>query len=322
MKTGKKKRTIFHDYENGGDKMSLITNVQKFSIHDGDGIRTSVFFKGCPLKCEWCHNPETQRFEKEMQCDKEKCVGCGNCAKVCPNGAISMENGKPEMKKDACTFCGKCVNLCPIGIREIIGREYSVKELIKELMKDQMFYEESGGGVTLSGGEVMAMDIDYILAIAKELKRQDVTLTIDTCGYVPYEKFQAILPYVNTFLYDVKVMDPKLHKKYIGVDNQLILDNLIRLAADGARIYIRIPTIKEVNGNEKNMKEMIAFLKEHDIHPAQINLLPYHDTGSGKYSKLDMEYKGTDLHAPEKEEMESFVRLFVESGFQNTKIGG
>ena len=302
--------------------MSLITNVQKFSIHDGDGIRTSVFFKGCPLKCDWCHNPETQRFEKEMQCDKEKCVGCGTCAKVCPNGAISMENGKPEMKKDACTFCGKCVNFCPIGIREIIGREYSVKELIKELMKDQMFYEESGGGVTLSGGEVMAMDIDYILAIAKELKRQDVTLTIDTCGYVPYEKFQAILPYVNTFLYDVKVMDPKLHKKYIGVDNQLILDNLIRLAADGARIYIRIPTIKEVNGNEKNMKETIAFLKEHDIHPAQINLLPYHDTGSGKYSKLDMEYKGTDLHAPEKEEMESFVRLFVESGFQNTKIGG
>ena len=302
--------------------MSLITNVQKFSIHDGDEIRTSVFFKGCPLKCEWCHNPETQRFEKEMQCDKEKCVGCGTCAKVCPNGAISMENGKPEMKKDACTFCGKCVNFCPIGIREIIGREYSVKELIKELMKDQMFYEESGGGVTLSGGEVMAMDIDYILAIAKELKRQDVTLTIDTCGYVPYEKFQAILPYVHTFLYDVKVMDPKLHKKYIGVDNQLILDNLIRLAADGARIYIRIPTIKEVNGNEKNMKETIAFLKEHDIHPAQINLLPYHDTGSGKYSKLDMEYKGTDLHAPEKEEMESFVRLFVESGFQNTKIGG
>lgn len=302
--------------------MSLITNVQKFSIHDGDGIRTSVFFKGCPLKCEWCHNPETQRFEKEIQCDKEKCVGCGTCAKVCPNGAISMENGKPEMKKDACTFCGKCVNFCPIGIREIIGREYSVKELIKELMKDQMFYEESGGGVTLSGGEVMAMDIDYILAIAKELKRQDVTLTIDTCGYVPYEKFQAILPYVHTFLYDVKVMDPKLHKKYIGVDNQLILDNLIRLAADGARIYIRIPTIKEVNGNEKNMKETIAFLKEHDIHPAQVNLLPYHDTGSGKYSKLDMEYKGTDLHAPEKEEMESFVRLFVESGFQNTKIGG
>ena len=302
--------------------MPLITNIQKFSIHDGDGIRTSVFFKGCPLKCEWCHNPETQRFNKEMQCDGTKCAGCGTCAKICPNGAITMENGKPVWSSEKCTFCGKCVNFCPAGIREIIGNEYMVKELVKELMKDQMFYEESGGGVTLSGGEVMAMDLEYILAIAKELKRQDVTLTIDTCGYVPYEKFQAILPYVNTFLYDVKVMDPELHKKYIGVDNQLILDNLARLAADGARIYIRIPTVKEVNGNEENMKETIRFLKEHDIHPAQINLLPYHDTGSGKYSKLDMEYKGTDLHAPEKEEMESFVRLFVESGFQNTKIRG
>ena len=173
-----------------------------------------------------------------------------------------------------------------------------------------------------SGGEVMTMDMEYLLAAAKELKKQDVTLTIDTCGHVPYEKFQAILPYVDTFLYDIKVMDSQLHKQYMGVDNKLILENLVRLARDGARIYIRIPVIKEVNGNEKNMKETIAFLKEHDIHPPQINLLPYHDTGSGKYPKLDMEYKGTDLHAPERAEMEEFVRLFQEAGFQNTKIGG
>ena len=126
----------------------------------------------------------------------------------------------------------------------MIGQEYTVKELVKELMKDQMFYEESGGGVTLSGGEVMSMDMDYLLAVAKELKRQDVTLTIDTCGFVPYEKFQELLPYVNTFLYDVKVMDPELHKKYMGTDNALILENLVRLAKDGARIYIRIPTGK------------------------------------------------------------------------------
>ena len=189
-------------------------------------------------------------------------------------------------------------------------------------MKDQMFYEESGGGVTFSGGEVMSMDMDFILAMAKELKRQDVTLTIDTCGYVPYERFEKILPYVNTFLYDVKVMDPELHKKYMGTDNKLILENLIRLSQDGARIYIRIPTIKEVNGNEENMKETIAFLKQHDIHPAGVNLLPYHDTGSGKYAKLDMEYKGTDLHAPDKEEMEALAALFVNAGFTNTKIGG
>ena len=288
--------------------MKNITNIQKFSIHDGDGIRTSVFFKGCPLKCEWCHNPETQRYEREMQFDPGKCTGCGACVKACPSQALAMKDGRPVLDKEACTLCGRW--------------EYTVKELVKELMKDQIFYEDSGGGVTLSGGEVMTMDMDYILAVARELKRQDITLTIDTCGYVQYERLQALLPYVNTFLYDVKVMDPELHKKYIGADNKLILENLVRLARDGARIYIRIPTIKEVNGNEKNMRETIAFLKEHDIHPAQVNLLPYHDTGSGKYPKLDMEYKGTDLHAPDKEEMKSFVQLFADAGFANTKIGG
>lgn len=304
------------------NEMKNITNIQKFSIHDGDGIRTTVFFKGCPLKCEWCHNPETQKFEKEMQVDREKCTGCGACAAVCPNGAIHMEEGRPILDAEVCVFCGKCTRFCPTGAREVIGQEYTVKELVKELMKDQMFYEESGGGVTLSGGEVMSMDMDYLLAVAKELKRQDVTLTIDTCGFVPYEKFRELLPYVNTFLYDVKVMDPELHKKYMGTDNALILENLVRLAKDGARIYIRIPTVKEVNGNEENMKETIAFLQEHDIHPAQINLLPYHDTGSGKYRKLDMEYKGTDLHAPDKEEMEALAALFINAGYKNTKIGG
>lgn len=302
--------------------MNIITNIQKFSIHDGDGIRTSVFFKGCPLRCQWCHNPETQRYQREMQFDRNKCLGCGSCEKVCPNGAINMQEGIPVINREVCTLCGKCVNYCPEGLREIIGQEYTVKALVKELLKDQMFYEDSGGGVTLSGGEVMTMDTDFLLAIMKELRRQDVTVTIDTCGYVPYEKFEAVLPYVDTFLYDVKVMDPELHKKYIGVDNQRILDNLVRLAADGARIYIRIPTIKEVNGNEKNMRETIEFLKEHDIHPAQVNLLPYHDTGSGKYPKLDMEYKGTDLHAPDKEELEAFRQLFIDAGFKNTKIGG
>lgn len=302
--------------------MNTITNIQKFSIHDGDGIRTTVFYKGCPLRCQWCHNPETQRYEKEMQVDPDKCVGCGACARVCPNGAVTMQDGRPVLDRKACTFCGKCTNFCPAGIREIVGKDYGIKELVKELLKDQMFYEDSGGGVTLSGGEVMTMETDYLVRLMKELRRQDVTVTVDTCGYVPYEKFAAVLPYVDTFLYDVKVMDPELHKKYIGVDNRLILDNLIRLAADGARIYIRIPTVLEVNGNEKNMQETIAFLKKHDIHPPQVNLLPYHDTGSGKYRKLEMEYKGTDLHAPEKEEMERFAALFREAGFLNTKIGG
>ena len=171
--------------------MDLITNIQKYSIHDGDGIRTTVFFKGCPLKCVWCHNPETQRFEQEIQYDAEKCTGCGVCAKVCPNGAVTMEDGRPKLDKKLCKLCGKCENFCTQGIREIVGQEYPVKTLVKELMKDLMFYEQSGGGVTLSGGEVMAMSTDYVLAIAKALKKEEVSLTIDTCGYVPYEKFEA-----------------------------------------------------------------------------------------------------------------------------------
>ncbi len=302
--------------------MDLITNIQKYSIHDGDGIRTTVFFKGCPLKCVWCHNPETQRFEKELQYDKEKCLGCGACAKVCPQAAITMVEGKPLLDKSLCNLCGKCEVYCPEGIRERVGQEYPVKALMKEIMKDRMFYEQSGGGVTLSGGEVMAMSSEYIVAIAKELQKEEITLTIDTCGYVPFKKFEAILPYVNTFLYDVKVMDPELHKKYIGVDNQLILENLVKLSEAGARIYIRIPTVKEVNGNEKNMLDTIRFLKEHNITPAQVNLLTYHNTGSSKYPKLGMEYLGNDLHAPSSEEMEGFVKLFKDAGYLNTKIGG
>ncbi len=302
--------------------MDLITNIQKYSIHDGDGIRTTVFFKGCPLKCIWCHNPETQRFEKELQYDKEKCLGCGACAKACPQKAISMVEGKPVLDRSLCSLCGKCEVYCPEGIRETIGREYSVKALVKEIMKDRMFYEQSGGGVTLSGGEVMTMSSDYIVAIAKELQKEEISLTIDTCGYVPFKKFEAILAYVDTFLYDVKVMDPELHKQYIGVDNQLILENLVKLSEAGARIYIRIPTVNEVNGNEKNMLDTIQFLKEHNITPAQVNLLTYHNTGSSKYPKLDMEYQGNDLHAPSKEEMEGFVKLFKDAGYLNTKIGG
>ena len=174
--------------------MKNITNIQKFSIHDGDGIRTTVFFKGCPLKCVWCHNPETQRFEREMELDREKCTGCGACAAACPNGAIHMEDHKPVWNSLACTFCGKCADVCPASAREIVGYEYTVKELVKELMKDQMFYEQSGGGVTFSGGEVMSVDMDFVLAAAKELDRQGISLTIDTyCFKVSQFSFSSVV---------------------------------------------------------------------------------------------------------------------------------
>ncbi len=302
--------------------MCLITNIQRYSIHDGDGIRTTVFFKGCPLRCAWCHNPETQEKKRELLYDQGKCTGCGACMAVCPQKAVAIENGRALTDRRRCSACGACTEVCMLNLREIAGKTCTVNELINELMKDQIFYEESGGGVTFSGGEVMAADMDFIAEAAAELKRQEISLMIDTCGYVPYERFQRILPYTDAFLYDVKVMDPALHRKYTGADNKLILENLVRLARDGARIYIRIPTVKEVNGNEQNMKEIIEFLKEYDIRPVRIHLLPYHDTGSGKYRKLDRTYKGTELHAPDKEEMEALAALFINAGFGNTRTGG
>ena len=203
-----------------------------------------------------------------------------------------------------------------------VGREYSIKDLVRICLQDQMFYEESGGGVTLSGGEVMAMDIEYIRYLVKALHNEGIDVTIDTCGQAPWSNYEALLPYVNTWLYDIKVMDEDKHKKYIGAGNKVILDNLKGLAGSGARIYIRIPTIREVNGDHESMQAIIDFLKENDIRPPQVNLLPYHSTGSHKYGKLGRKYLAEDLTTPSNEEMESFVRQWNEAGFSNVKIGG
>ena len=303
--------------------MHSVTNIQKYSIHDGDGIRTTVFFKGCHLRCQWCHNPETQSFEKELQVDTPKCTGCGRCAAVCPEGAITIsDEGKSVTERDKCVVCGKCEAACLGNYRTVVGRDYTVDELVKICLQDLMFYEESGGGVTLSGGEVMAMDSGYIKELVRKLHREGVSVAIDTCGQAPFSNYEAILPYVDTWLYDIKVMDDDKHREYMGMGNALILDNLKQLAAAGAKIYIRIPVVKEVNGDTESMEAIIGFLKDNDIRPLQVNLLPYHSTGSHKYGKLGMDYPGAELTVPADEEMQSFVRQWNDAGYGNVKIGG
>ncbi len=303
--------------------MHSVTNIQKYSIHDGDGIRTTVFFKGCHLRCRWCHNPETQSFEKELQVDIPKCTGCGRCAAACSEGAITIsQDGKSVTDREKCKVCGKCEAACLGNYRTVVGRDYTVDELVKICLQDLMFYEESGGGVTLSGGEVMAMDSGYIKELVRKLHREGVNVAIDTCGQAPYSNYEAILPYIDTWLYDIKVMDDDKHREYMGMGNALILDNLKKLAAAGAKIYIRIPVVKEVNGDKGSMEAIIGFLKENDIRPLQVNLLPYHNTGSHKYGKLGMDYPGAELTAPDDEEMQNFVRQWNDAGYGNVKIGG
>ena len=300
-----------------------VFNIQKYSIHDGDGIRTTIFFKGCPINCAWCHNPESQRFDKELLYFKDRCTGCGKCVQRCPNGANTMVDGKAELDRSKCNACGVCADWCIAQARDIAGKEYTVKDLVKEAEKDRQFYEESGGGITLSGGEVMSQDMDYIEQVCKTLYNKGYSVNIDTCGYAPYEDFKRIIPYVDTFLYDIKAMDKATHEKFIGVDNELILENLKKLSADGARINIRIPTVVGVNATEEFMNSVAEFLKENSISVKQINLLPYHNTGKHKYSKLDREYD-TDgiMEKPSAESMELFKNIFVKNGFNNTKIGG
>jgi pyruvate formate lyase activating enzyme len=300
-----------------------VFNVQKYSIHDGDGIRTTIFFKGCPINCAWCHNPESQRFDKELLYFKDRCSGCGKCVQRCPSGANTMIDGKAELDRSKCNACGVCADWCITQARSIAGKEYTVKELVKEAEKDRHFYEESGGGITLSGGEVMSQDMDFIEQLCRVLYNKGYSVNIDTCGYAPYEDYKRILPYIDTFLYDIKLMDKAEHEKFIGVDNKLILENLIKLSADGAKINIRIPTIVGVNATEEFMNDVVNFLKGNNISVKQVNLLPYHNTGKHKYSKLDREYD-TDgiMEKPSAESMELFKNIFVKNGFNNTKIGG
>ena len=299
-----------------------IINIQKFSIHDGNGIRTTIFFKGCPLNCWWCHNPESQNYKQEFMFDKEKCTGCGYCVKACNKGAIKIdENHKAVTNQDKCVLCGECFDFCLQNAREKIGRTYEIDELVKLCEKDRMFYEESGGGVTLSGGEVMSQDIEYLEELCRALKEKGLNIAIDTCGYASQKNFEKLLPYVDTFLYDIKTLDDEIHKKYIGKSNKKILSNLEFIISHGANINIRIPVVVSVNSDDKSIKDIVNYLKK-KAGFVPVNLLPYHNTGSSKYGKLDRPYFAKDLKVPSDETMEHIKDIFIENGFRQVKIGG
>ena len=251
---------------------ATIFDIERNSYVDGPGIRTTVFFKGCNLKCRWCHNPESQSPTPQMMFYKDKCKGCGKCKGFCPNHL------------ESCDLCGKCTVYCPVDARRVCGRTYTIDEVFEEVIKDKAFYENSGGGVPFSGGEGM-LQIDFLLEILKKCKENGIHTAVDTAGHIPFESFKKILPYTDLFLYDIKIFDTQKHKQYVGVGNELILENLKKLFKANAKIWIRIPIIPDVNDSIEEMQLIRDFLDKNG-KPEKIELLPYHAMGENKYSAI------------------------------------
>ena len=273
---------------------ATIFDIQRNSYVDGPGIRTTVFFKGCNLRCSWCHNPESQSPKPQMMFYKNKCTGCGKCKEKCPNHL------------ESCELCGKCTLYCPHDAREICGKEYTVDEVMREILKDKAFYDHSGGGVTFSGGECM-LQIDFLEEILKACKENGIHTAVDTAGCVPFEYFERILPCTDLFLYDVKCFDSEKHKQYTGVGNELILENLKRLLATDKSVWIRIPIIPTINDTEEELQGIKEYIFSCG-KSAKFELLPYHAMGEHKYAAIGKETQ--IFSVPGEEKMKHLKNIF------------
>lgn len=290
------------------DKTGLIFNIMKYSISDGPGIRTTVFLKGCPLNCLWCHNPEGQSARKELVFNRDRCIQCGACLAHCP---VAGAQG-------SCLLCGKCAELCCTGAREIIGQELTVSEVLAEIEKDIIFYDESGGGVTFSGGEPL-LQAEFLLALLQACKEQGIRTAVDTTGFAPFSVLASAAQYTDFFLYDLKLMDNEEHLEYTGVPNQGILDNLVRLAECHQSIAIRVPIIPGLTDTVGNLEAMATFLEPIPIR--QVEILPYHNTAAGKYQRLGRTYPLAPLASPASREMEEAAAVLAAGGHK-VIIGG
>lgn len=257
-------------------------DIQRNSFVDGPGIRTTVFFRGCNLRCEWCHNPESQSGEKTLFYYADKCKKCGKCGEICRKKAIRYGIFQQKL----CDFCGDCAVFCPENALNLCGKDYKIEELFDLLIKDKEYYDLSGGGVTLSGGECMLYP-QQVAEISKLLKEAGISVAVDTAGNVPWKNFVEVLPFVDLFLYDVKLADQEKHKKYTGVSNELILQNLGSILHAGKKVIVRIPIIPGVNDTVDEMRRIKKIIERNAPHlPQKIELLPYHRLGENKYNAL------------------------------------
>lgn len=282
---------------------AIVSNIQGYSIHDGPGIRTTVFLQGCPLRCRWCANPENLEAKPKVGFLRTLCGDCLRCLEACREGAIRREAGGYRLQQALCSACGDCIPRCPRRALVLYGRETEAEEVYRQVRKDKMFYDASDGGVTLSGGEAMLYP-EFAAALFRLLGAEGIHRCIETCGDVPRAHFEALLPLTDLFLYDLKHPDPEQHLRWTGRDNRRILENARFLAEQGAPLHFRQPLIPGVNDNEANIRQTAEFLHSLPGDRAQLELMPYHRAGKAKYEALDLVYETADLLPHPKEELE------------------
>lgn len=300
------------------DPEGIVFDIQRFSLHDGPGIRTIVFLKGCPLHCLWCSNPESQKFSQEIMFNAQKCIDCGTCIDVCPRDAVSENNQTYRIQTELCDLCGRCCEECPTQALKWSGRRFSVSAVLAEIEKDRAFYESSGGGVTASGGEPLRQPV-FLKELLAACRSRGIHTAVETCGFVKWSCFQDILDVTDLFLYDLKHLDPTAHEKMTGCDNRLILENIEKLSRTGANIIVRMPMIPGLNDSEKNINATAKFMTTLGIH--EIHLLPYHNYGESKYTMLGKDYSLKRMDAATDQDLEMSKRLFEAHGLI-TNIGG
>lgn len=269
-------------------RLGTVFQIQRFSVDDGPGIRTTVFLKGCPLRCVWCHNPESFSHLPQLRWHEEKCTLCGRCVQACPQGVHVMGGGVHLLQRELCTACGRCAQLCPADALELLGKPMTAKEVMREVVRDRPYYDESGGGLTVSGGEP-TFQPEFLLELLELAKREGLHTCLETSGFASWELLRQLVPLVDLFLFDYKATGEELHKKYTGVPQAPILENLDRLSREGASILLRCPIIPGYNDTEEHFAA-IRRLKRETKGVVGAEVMPYHNIGAGKWKEIGLSY--------------------------------